>query len=317
MNYYESGISNSPHSQLQHLLSINDLNRQQLYQIMDQANTWINPAGELIYPAPILKNKTVVNLLFENSTRTRSSFELAAKRLGAVVLNFNAKISSVQKGETLFDTVDNLSAMGTDLFIIRHPEEQAPGRVAAHLGTRARVINAGDGCNEHPTQALLDMYTIRRYKTNFNQLRVAIIGDIRHSRVAHSNLNALIALGVPDIRLVGPSEWLPPEASPQVSLHHDIVSGIQEADVVMVLRIQRERMGIENAPDSLDYFKRFGLTAERLKLAHPDAIVMHPGPINREVEVASEVVDGKQSVILRQVTFGVAVRMAIMDMLFH
>ena len=313
MNYSEPLISSPSQIQPQHILSIQDFNRTQIYQILDQASTWVNPADELIHPAPLLANKTVINLLFENSTRTRSSFELAAKRLGAVVLNFNAGISSVRKGETLFDTVDNLAAMGADLFVIRHPEELAPAKVAAHLGQKAWVINAGDGCNEHPTQALLDMFTIQRYKKDFTRLSVAIVGDIRHSRVAHSDLQALIALGVPDIRLVGPTELLPAVTpGPNVSLHHDLAAGIKDADVVIMLRIQKERMQAATLPVAADYFAQYGLTENKLKSAKPDAIVMHPGPINRAVEIESAVADGAQSVILRQVTFGVAVRMSIM-----
>ncbi|HVV67449.1 MAG TPA: aspartate carbamoyltransferase catalytic subunit [Gammaproteobacteria bacterium] len=306
-------ISSPSQIEPQHILSINDFNRSQIYQLLEQAKTWVNSTDELIAPAPLLANKTVINLLFENSTRTRSSFELAAKRLGAVVLNFNAGISSVRKGETLFDTVDNLAAMGADLFVIRHPEELAPAKVAAHLGQKAWVINAGDGCNEHPTQALLDMFTIWRYKNDFTRLSVAIVGDIKHSRVAHSDLQALTTLGVTDIRLVGPVELLPttPLGS-HVSLHQDLQKGIKDADVIIMLRIQKERMQAAALPLATDYFAQYGLTTDKLKFSKPDAIVMHPGPMNRGVEIESAVADGEQSVILRQVTFGIAVRMGLM-----
>lgn len=301
---------------IQHCLSIKNLSREQILQLLDQAQHLISPTGELIPPPALLTGKTVANLFLENSTRTRCSFEMAAQRLGAHVLNFDVNTSSTRKGETMFDTIDYLTAMGTDLFVIRHAEDEAPHQIAAHLGKRASVINAGDGCNEHPTQAMLDAFTIRHYKGDFSRLKVAIVGDVSHSRVARSNLYALTALGVPDIRLVGPAALLSVESQPaHVSLHHDLISGIEDADVVMALRLQRERMQQASIPNAEEYFQEFGLTAEKLKHAKSDAIIMHPGPMNRGVEIASDIADGPQSVIFAQAKFGVAVRMAIMVML--
>lgn len=299
-----------------HFLAVKQLTAEQMQQIFQLAQTWLTPQDALIYPPQLLKRKTVANLFFEPSTRTRCSFELAAKRLGADVLNFNFSASSTQKGETLFDTVDNLQALGVDLFVLRHPSAEVPAKIAEHLGNRARVINAGDGCNEHPTQAMLDAFTIQRYKGNFSALKVAIIGDVKHSRVAHSDVQALLTLGVNDIRLVAPAALLPDQVIwPEVSLHQDLASGIKEADVVMVLRLQRERMGEAMDWDLAAYFRDYGLTPEKLKYAKKDAIVMHPGPINRGVEIDSSVADGPASVILQQARFGVVVRMAIMSLL--
>lgn len=299
-----------------HLFSIQQLDRSQLLHILDTANQWIDANGSLLTPAPLLKNKTIINLFFENSTRTCCSFELAAKRLGADVLNFDVARSSLNKGEVLLDTIDNLQAMGVDLFVMRHPDKGACQLVATHLQDRAGLINAGDGTGEHPTQALLDMFTMKRHKKDWEQLSVAIVGDVLHSRVAHSDILALKILGVPDIRLVGPPALLPEDLHAEgVQLYHDILPGISGVDVVIVLRLQRERMIEALIPNPHEYFQMYGVSEERLQHAKPDAIVMHPGPVNREIEMASSVMEGRQSVILEQVRFGVAVRMAVMSLL--
>lgn len=297
-----------------HFLTIKDVSFDTIMQLIHEAQALIDTQNSGQQNLA-LKNKTVANLFFEMSTRTRSSFELAAKRLGAQVLNFDAKLSSLGKGETILDTVANLEAMGVDAFVIRHEEEGIPEFVAKH-SKRASIINAGDGCHEHPTQAMLDALTIYQQRRNFDQLSIAIVGDILHSRVAHSALHAFLTLKVPDIRLVGPKTLLPETLTlPGVSLHHDLKTGINNADVIMVLRLQHERMQEKNIVSAKEYFSNYGLTRETLKYAKPNAIVMHPGPINRGVEIESEVADGPQSVILQQVSNGVAMRMAIMKML--
>lgn len=296
-----------------HCLSIHTLTPSDIHHIFSTAATWIDDNDHLLTPPALLQGKTVALLFFEKSTRTRCSFELAAKRLGAYVLNFDSAGSSTGKGETLLDTIDNLQVMGVDLFVIRHPETGACELVAQHLGHRASVINAGDGEGEHPTQALLDAFAIQRYKPHLDQLSVAIIGDVLHSRVAHSNILALTALGVKDIRLVGPSSLLPLRVTDGVTHHHDIASGVTGVDVVMVLRLQRERMKTALIPDPETYFEQYGLTEERLRQAKPDVIVMHPGPMNRGIEIASSVAEGKHSIILSQAKYGVPVRMAVMQ----
>jgi len=265
---------------------------------------------------PLLRGKSVFNLFFENSTRTRTTFEIAAKRLSADVINLDIARSSTAKGETLLDTVANLSAMHADMFVVRHSESGAPYLIAQHCAPHVHVVNAGDGRHAHPTQGLLDMYTIRHYKKDFRNLTVAIVGDIVHSRVARSDIHALNILGVPEIRAVGPKTLVPGDLREMgVRVCHDLAEGIKDADVIIMLRLQNERMSGAMLPSSGEFFKNFGLTPEKLALAKPDAIVMHPGPINRGVEIDSSVADGKQSVILPQVTFGIAVRMAVMSIL--
>lgn len=302
---------------MRNFTSIKQLTATQIHDLLNEADQWLNSDSTLLTThSNLLNHKTIVNLFFENSTRTRCSFELAARRLGAILLNFDAHTSSAKKGETLFDTVDYLHAMGVDLFIIRHSQEHCPTKLAEHLGFRAQVINAGDGCNEHPTQAMLDMLTIRRHKSDFSQLRVAIIGDIVHSRVATSDIQALITLGVNDIRLVAPSTFLPnTPCQPQLSVHQELSSGIQEVDVIIVLRIQRERMAETAMPNADDYFRHYGLTEKKLKIAKPDVIIMHPGPMNRGIEIASEVVDGPHSVVFEQAKLGVVIRMVLIKRL--
>jgi aspartate carbamoyltransferase catalytic subunit len=263
---------------------------------------------------PLLRGKSIFNLFFEPSTRTRTTFEIAAKRLSADVINLNIATSSQTKGETLLDTVANLSAMHADMFIVRHAQSGAAHLIARHVGEEVHVINAGDGRHAHPTQALLDMFTIREYKGAFTDLRVAIVGDILHSRVARSEIHALTTLGVPEVRVIGPRTLLPARVS-QLGVHvyHDMEEGLRDVDVVMMLRLQSERMNGALLPSAEEFFKYYGLTPEKLAHAKPDAIVMHPGPMNRGVEIESSVADGRQSVILPQVTFGIAVRMAVMS----
>lgn len=255
-------------------------------------------------------------IYFENSTRTRTTFEIAAKRLSADVINLNIQASSTSKGESLLDTIDNLSAMHADMFIVRHASSGAPYLIAQHVAPHIHIINAGDGRHAHPTQALLDMYTIRHYKKDFTRLRVAIVGDVLHSRVARSDIHALTILGCPEIRVIAPKTLLPTGLEQLgVHIYHDIALGLKDVDVIIMLRLQHERMSGALLPSAQEYFKTYGLSAERLLLAAPDAIVMHPGPMNRGVEIESVVANGKQSVILQQVSFGIAVRMAVMSVL--
>ena len=248
------------------------------------------------------------------STRTRTTFEIAAKRLSADVFNLDIARSSTAKGETLLDTIANLSAMAADIFVVRHSESGAPYLIARNVAPHVHVINAGDGRHAHPTQGLLDMLTIRHHKGGFENLRVAIVGDVLHSRVARSDIHALLTLGCPEVRVVGPQTLVPANlAGMGVRVFHSLTEGIKDCDVVIALRLQNERMSGALLPSSQEYFKRFGITTEKLQYAKPDAIVMHPGPINRGVEIDSAVADGPHSVILQQVTFGIAVRMAAMS----
>jgi aspartate carbamoyltransferase catalytic subunit len=301
-------------NRLRHLLTLEGLSRQTLLQILDTAESFIEVGEREIKKVPLLRGKTVVNLFFEASTRTRTTFELAAKRLSADVLNFNISTSATSKGETLLDTLRNIEAMHSDMFVVRHAESGAAHFIAAHVAPHVCVINAGDGRHAHPTQAMLDMFTIRRHKKEFIGLRVAIVGDILHSRVARSLILALNTLGVSEVRIIGPRTLIPAEArSLGVHVCHDLEEGIRDVDVVIMLRLQRERMSSALLPSEQEYFRLYGLTEKRLKAAKPDVIVMHPGPINRGVEMDSEVADGKRSVILQQVTFGIAVRMAVMS----
>jgi aspartate carbamoyltransferase catalytic subunit len=288
-----------------------------LIDILDRAAGFVNVAerGE-IKKVPLLHGKSVFNVFFENSTRTRTTFEIAAKRLSADVVNLNIGSSSTSKGETLLDTVDNLCAMHADMFVVRHSQSGAAHLIAKHVAPEIHVINAGDGRHAHPTQALLDMYTIRHYKKEFHNLRVAIVGDILHSRVARSQIHALTTLGVPEVRVIAPKTLLPTGVEKMgVRVYHDMIQGLRDVDVVMMLRLQNERMQGAALPSAQEYFKYYGLTQEKLALAREDAIVMHPGPMNRGVEIDSSVADGKHSVILPQVTFGIAVRMAVMSKL--
>jgi aspartate carbamoyltransferase catalytic subunit len=301
---------------LQHLLTIEGLPPELLLRILDTARSFVSVAEREVKKVPLLRGKAIFNLFFEPSTRTRTTFEIAAKRLSADVVNLNIATSSQTKGETLLDTVANLTAMHADMFIVRHAESGAAHLIARNVGPHIHVINAGDGRHAHPTHALLDMFTIRHYKGGFNGLRVAIVGDILHSRVARSEIHALTTLGVPEVRVIGPRTLLPRQVQNLgVHVFHDMESGLKDVDVVMMLRLQHERMNGALLPSAGEFFKSYGLTPEKLARAKPDAIVMHPGPLNRGVEIDSAVADGRQSVILPQVTFGIAVRMAVMGIL--
>jgi aspartate carbamoyltransferase catalytic subunit len=301
---------------LQHLLSIEGLPREILLKILDTAESFAGVTERDIKKVPLLRGKSVFNLFFEGSTRTRTTFEIAAKRLSADVINLNVAVSSTSKGESLLDTVANLSAMQADIFVVRHASSGAPFLVARHVKPHEHVINAGDGRHAHPTQGLLDLYTIRHYKKDFGALTVAIVGDVLHSRVARSLIHGLTTLGVPEVRVIGPQTLIPPGAAALgVRVFHSMPEGLKGADVVVMLRLQNERMSGSLLPSAQEFNKHYGLSAEKLALAKPDAIVMHPGPINRGVEIDSAVADGPHSVILPQVTFGIAVRMAVMSMI--
>ncbi len=303
----------NPRGELRHLLSIEGLPREVLLHILDTARSFLSVTEREIKKVPLLRGKSVFNLFFEPSTRTRTTFEIAAKRLSADVINLNVATSSQTKGETLLDTVDNLAAMHADMFVVRHATSGAPYLIARHVSPEIHVINAGDGRHAHPTQALLDVFTVRHYKGGFEHLKVAIVGDVLHSRVARSEIHALTSLGVPEVRVVAPRTLVPPHVEKMgVRVCHDPAEGLQGVDVVMMLRLQNERMRGALLPSAREFFRHYGLTPERLALAAPDAIVMHPGPMNRGVEIDSAVADGPQSVILPQVTFGIAVRMAVM-----
>jgi aspartate carbamoyltransferase catalytic subunit len=304
------------HGELVHLLGIEGLPRAVLTQILDTASTFLSVNERDVKKVPLLRGKSVFNLFFENSTRTRTTFEIAAKRLSADVLNLDISRSSTAKGESLLDTIANLSAMHADMFVVRHAESGAPFLIAQHCAPHVHVVNAGDGRHAHPTQGLLDMYTIRHYKGDFTNLTVAIVGDIVHSRVARSDIHALTTLGVPEIRAVGPKTLVPGDLRELgVRVCHDMAEGIRGADVIITLRLQNERMSGAMLPSAGEFAMNYGLTPEKLALAKADAIVMHPGPINRGVEIDSRVADGTQSVILPQVTFGIAVRMAVMSII--
>ena len=302
--------------ELQHLLTIEGLPRETLIHILDTATSFVGVTAREVKKVPLLRGKSVFNLFFEPSTRTRTTFEIAAKRLSADVINLNIAVSSHTKGETLLDTVDNLSAMHADMFVVRHAQSGAPHLIASHVASHLHVINAGDGRHAHPTQGLLDLYTIRHYKKDFTRLSVAIVGDVLHSRVARSLIHGLSVMGTPDVRVIGPMTLIPAGAEKLgVKVFYDLEQGLRDVDVVVMLRLQSERMRGALLPSAQEFFKYYGLTPEKLALAKPDAIVMHPGPLNRGVEIDSAVADGAHAVILSQVTFGIAVRMAVMSIL--
>lgn len=298
-----------------HFLGVEGLSRIQLENIIQKAMGYFDNTGRLTNTTE-LAGKTVMNLFFENSTRTRTTFEAAQKRLGANVLNLDIARSSTNKGETLRDTLWNLEAMSADMFVVRHFASGAAHFMATEVTPNVAIINAGDGWHAHPTQAMLDMLTIYREAPKpFDELSVAIIGDIKHSRVARSDISALQTLGVKDTRVIAPKTLLPKGISRYgVSVFENIDKGVADVDVIIGLRIQNERIGSPLLPSTSEYFKMYGITENRLKLAKPNALVMHPGPMNRGVEIASGVADGKQSVILKQVNNGIAVRMAVMAM---
>jgi aspartate carbamoyltransferase catalytic subunit len=298
---------------LRHLLTVENLSRDMLVRILDRAQTFTSGREK---KHRTLHGQTVVNLFFEASTRTRTTFELAAKRLSADVINLDVSASSTAKGETLLDTLATLQAMQVDMFVIRHPASGAAHFFAQHAAPGVAVINAGDGRHAHPTQALLDMFTIRKHKPDFRKLSVAIVGDIVHSRVARSDIHALRTLGARDIRVVGPRTLIPAHVDTLGARPcYRIDEGLDGADVVILLRLQRERMSGYFIPSPGEFYRSFGLTRVRLRQLKPDAIVMHPGPINRGVEIEGDVAYGERSLILQQVTHGIAVRMAVMAML--
>ena len=298
---------------LRHFLTTEGLPKSVMVDIMDRAQDFLGVSERDFKKVPLLRGKSVVNLFFENSTRTRSTFEIAAKRLSADVLNLDISTSATAKGESLLDTLKNLEAMGADLFVVRHNQSGAPHFIAQHCTPNLAVVNAGDGLHAHPTQAMLDMFTIRQHKGDISQLKVAIIGDIRHSRVVRSQVHALNGLGCTDIRLIAPGTLLPREGLAG-EIYDDLRSGIDGADVVICLRLQKERMNAALLPSEAEFHEEYGMTLERLAWAAPDAIVMHPGPINRGVELDSALADSDRSVILQQVTNGIAVRMAVLSM---
>lgn len=296
-----------------HLLGIAPLSPADIELLLERADRAVAISRQPEKKTTALRGRTQINLFYEASTRTQSSFELAGKRLGADVMNMSVASSSVKKGETLIDTAMTLNAMRPDILIIRHQSAGAAALLAQKVG--CSVVNAGDGTHEHPTQALLDALTIRRAKGPLSKLIVAICGDILHSRVARSNIILLNAVGA-QVRVVAPSTLLPSGIERMgVTVHRSMTEGLRDADVVMMLRLQRERMEGAFVPSVREYFRYFGLDAEKLKAAKPDALVMHPGPMNRGVEIASEIADGPQSVIQEQVEMGVAVRMAVMEAL--
>ncbi len=302
--------------QLQHFLTTSAHSREMLERILDLTSTFIDEKNREIRKIPLLEGKTVVNVFFEPSTRTRTTFEIAAKRLAAEVINLDASRMSTTKGESILDTIQTLEAMHVDLFVVRDSASGAAQLIAQHLPSHVKVINAGDGRHAHPTQAMLDMFTLRQAKGKIEGLTLAIVGDVLHSRVARSQIHALRILGTKEIRVIGPRTLIPTKIeSMGVVAYSDMDTGLKDVDAIMMLRLQQERMDGQQIPSQQEYFYRFGLTEKRVSLAAKDAIVMHPGPMNRGLEIASDVADGPQSVILAQVTNGIAVRMAIMAML--
>jgi aspartate carbamoyltransferase catalytic subunit len=302
---------------LKHFLTVEGLPYLLLEEILNRAEQFVTRPATTQKKTPILRGRTVMNLFFENSTRTRSTFELAAKRLSADVVNLDIQTSATKKGESLLDTLRNLEAMNVDMFVVRHEHSAVAHFMARYCAPHVSILNAGDGRHAHPSQAMLDMLTIRQYKEDFQPLKVAIAGDILHSRVARSQIHALTTLLTGEVRVIAPKTLIPVGIEEMgVNVFHNMEEGLDDVDVIIMLRIQHERMqSAALLPSREEFFKRYGLTPERLKLAKPDAIVMHPGPANRGVEIDSRVADGKQSVILNQVTNGIAVRMAVMSMI--
>lgn len=300
---------------LKHFISIEGLNRELLIKILDTAESFISVKDRKVRKVPLLRGKSIINLFFEPSTRTRTTFEMAAKGLSADVVNFNISASSSSKGESLTDMLHNLEAMYCDMFVVRHAASGAAHFIANNVSEHIHVVNAGDGCHEHPTQAMLDALTIRQHKGDFAPLKVAIVGDILHSRVARSLIHALNILGCAEVRIIAPRTLIPVDAEQLgVQVYQRMNEGLRDVDVVVMLRLQRERMQSALLPNEHEFFQFYGLTEDVLAEAKPDVIVMHPGPINRGVEIASSVADGEHSVILRQVSNGIAVRMAVMAM---
>ena len=317
----EKGSSPNPQvdstGHLKHFLTIEGLDKTQLLQLLDAASTFIGANTETRKKqASLLSGHTVVNLFFEDSTRTRTTFEIAGKRLGAAVINLNPSRMSTRKGETVLDTVRTLEAMDTDIFVVRDSASGTAHLIARHVPHHVHIINAGDGRHAHPTQAMLDMYTIRERKGDISNLRFAIVGDILHSRVARSQIAALKILGAREVRVIAPATLLPTEIERLgVKAFTNIDEGLKDVDVIMMLRLQLERMEGQLIPSTQEYFRCYGLNQARLNRAAPDAVVMHPGPMNRGLEISSDVADSDRSLILSQVTNGIAVRMAIMAQL--
>ena len=300
---------------LKHFLTVEGLPYEMLVSILDTAESMTGVTVRSIKKVPLLRGKTIANLFFEPSTRTRTTFELAAKRLSADVLNIALDSAATLKGESLLDTLRNLEAMYVDMFVVRHSHSGTAHFIAQHVAPHIRVVNAGDGRHAHPTQALLDVFTIRRHKPDFGSLCVAIVGDILHSRVARSQIHALNILLTGEVRVIAPRTLLPVDVeSFGVRVFYDLEDGLRDVDVVIMLRLQHERMQSGHLPSEYEYYHHYGLTRDRLRLAKPDALVMHPGPINRGVEMSSSVADSPQSVILEQVSHGIAIRMAVMSM---
>ena len=300
-------------SELQHLLSIQEMDVSLIKDIFIRADKFLIN-NQSISKYDVLQGKTICNLFFENSTRTQTTFEIAAKRLSADVINLDIATSSQSKGESILDLINNLIAMGVSIFVVRHSKSGIPAKIAQNIKNMAHVINAGDGNKEHPTQALLDAYTIRSYKKKFDGLKVAIVGDIEHSRVAKSEIYILNKLGVKEVRVIGPESLMPKNINDlNIKAFSSMNEGLKNVDAILMLRIQKERMRKNTIPSEKEYFKTYGLNEERLKFAKKDCLVLHPGPINRGVEVDSLVADGKQSVILQQVKNGIAIRMAVME----
>ncbi|QEA38405.1 aspartate carbamoyltransferase catalytic subunit [Pistricoccus aurantiacus] len=305
----------TPDGRLRHFIDIDGLSQALLEEILDIADSFLGVQQGEVKKVPLLRGKTVANLFFENSTRTRATFELAAKRLSADVLNLDIQTSSTAKGETLLDTLQNLEAMQANAFVVRHSDSGAAHFIASQVTPRVAIINAGDGRHAHPTQAMLDMLTIRRHKGEFAPLKVAIIGDILHSRVARSQILALNILGAAEVRVIAPRTLLPVNVEALgCRVFTQLQEGLEDVDVVIALRLQKERMDGALLPTESEFYRYYGLTQESLAWAHPEAIVMHPGPINRGVEIESAVADGPRSVILDQVTNGIAIRMAVLSM---
>ena len=298
---------------LRHLTTLEHLPRETIERLLDRAETMREGCAHGTRKLDLLSGRTILNLFFEPSTRTRTSFELAARRLGADVINFDIGFSSTSKGEALFDTLHTLEAMHLDAIVVRHKVSGTPEELVRHAMSGVSVINAGDGNRAHPTQGLLDMLTIRQHRPDFSRLTVVICGDVKHSRVARSDVHALTALGAKEIRLCSPQALMPSaDEFPQCVITDDFDAAIEGADAVIMLRLQKERMAVTDLPDEAAYFTRYGLDNRRLERASKGALVMHPGPINRGIEIASEVADGPQSRILEQVGNGVFVRMAVL-----
>lgn len=301
---------------MRNLLSVQSLDASAITYLLDRADYFLKTAVSKQTVLDTLRGKVMVNLFFESSTRTRNSFEIAGHRLGAIVLSPDMKQSATAKGEILIDTIRNLEAMGASLLVIRHPDNNLTHFLAAELKTGVSVVNAGDGSNEHPTQTLLDLLTIRQHFKDFSNLTVAILGDVMHSRVARSLIMGLRIMGVNRIRIIAPDYFTPPESEiTHLDVFHSMETGLRDVDIIYALRIQKERMPAEQRPKDDQFFRQFGLTEARLSLAKPNAIVMHPGPMNRGIEIESSVADGPQSVILQQTQNSVAVRMAVLEML--